>query len=142
MNKICDLISSCTFKYSDIINNYPELATLLDLFRKFTSQHRNRYAHGIRDDFINDDLLKYLYLVDKLLIIYFDKMLRITFNKSAFDKPGTWSNQPIKSRKESIEEAVKRLALGKLLKTFYKLDDVKAKLKTSQINIHERPFNL
>jgi len=114
-----------------IKNKHADFKELLKLFFDFTSIYRNRLVHGVINKIHDDQVLKYCYLIDKYLMLEFERVLKIEFSKSVFDKPKDWGAKTIRS-KETIEQIRLRLQLGKLVKDPLKIETVKRNISKTK----------
>lgn len=124
INKSIELITKGKNTLADFERKSKNLKVLLELFFDFTSIYRNRVVHGIYESIRDSNILKYCYLIDKYLIIEFEKTLEMMGYNSAFATPTEWGAKR-SSKEESIDTIITRLKFRKISKVPKSLSQVK-----------------
>jgi hypothetical protein len=124
INKSIELITKGKNTLADFEEKNKNLKVLLELFFDFTSIYRNRVVHGIYERIVDSNILKYCYLIDKYLIIEFEKTLEMNGYNSAFATPTEWGAKR-SSIVESIDSVITRLKFRKISKVPKSLSQVK-----------------
>ena len=114
LEKIFILLSHHKFTFEEARTKYPDFATLIDLFLKFTSPYRNWLVHGVIDTIRDPELLECMCRADRQVLIEFEKVLKSEFGRSAFDEPRQWGAQ-VGKPEEDLPAVIKRLRLGAVL---------------------------
>lgn len=99
---------------------------LKDLVLKFTSVYRNRLAHGTIGELKDQDLIDYLCHINRSFYKEFEQLLKKEYGHSAFERPGDWEAK--NGIQEKIENTVKRLSLGSIVKDPMSVKQVIVKL--------------
>jgi len=135
IEKVLFLLDQSDSKQNIIIEklkkNHVDFFVLKELLIKFSSKYRNWLAHGTIIELKDTELINYLCHVNKSFFKEFEKLLKIEFSHSAFEKPGDWGGM-----EEDIETAAKRLGLGKILDKPLTLQTVINRLSNT---IYEKP---
>ena len=115
LEKVFILLSRKKFTLKEAKLKYPDFATSIDLFLKFTSPYRNWLVHGVIDTIHDLELLECLCRADRQFLIEFEKLLKSEFDRSALDAPGHWG--ALKGKKEEdLQAVIKRLKLGSVFR--------------------------
>jgi len=130
IDKVLVLLDQSDSKHNAVIKNLRKthwaFFELKDLVLKFTSVYRNRLVHGTIGELKDQGLIDYLYHVDRSFYREFEQLLKSEYGHSAFERPGDWGAK--NGIQEKIENTVKRLALGSLVKEPMSLRQVIVKL--------------
>jgi len=133
IEKVLWLLDSSGHKQKKVADNlkktHPDFFILKDLVVKFTAIYRNRLAHGTIDKLADQELVKFLCHTNRSFFQSFEALLEKEHGHSAFDKPRDWGAQI--GIQESIENTLKRLNLGSLVKEPMQLKDVKSQLQST-----------
>ena len=130
IDKVLVLLDQSGRKHKKVITGlkktYGGFFELKDLLLKFTFVYRNRLAHGTIGELKDQNLLDYLYHVNRSFYKEFEQLLKKEYRHSAFERPRDWGAK--NGIQEKIENTVKRLRLGSLVKDPMPLSQVIVKL--------------
>jgi len=111
-----------------------EFKTLFRYYKNFTTKYRNEILHGLREPKnLYKTLVKYLFNINKDLILTIEKYLKSEFSCSCFDTPSQWGAKRITkanlTEQQILEHLTKYGIRNKSNKSPLNLNSVKKGLK-------------